>query len=295
MPARAIGSGTISFGLVSIPIRFYVATSSKQVAFNMLHEECGSRIKQQLYCPKDERVVGRDEIVKGYEVAKDRYVVFTDEELKTLEVEANRSIDIQEFVPLEQVDPVYFDGTHYLGPDKGAEKAYHLLTEAMQETKRVALAQIVTRGKEELVLIRPFDGGLAIHGMHYADEIRSFDEIETGGEAKVRANEAELARKLVQQLSSEDFEPEKYQDEYRQRVEKLVQKKTEGEEITVAEEEKPRAQVIDLMEALKKSLAREPRAPERPAAAKEAADKRRPAAAVRRRETQPPRRRAQKK
>src|SRR6185436_12215285 len=148
MPARAIGSGTISFGLVSIPIRFYVATSSKSVSFNMLHEECGSRIKQQLFCPKDERVVGRDEIVKGYEVSKDRYVVFTDEEVKTLEVEANRSIDIQEFVPLDEVDPVYFDGTHYLGPEKGAEKAYHLLSEAMQETKRVALAQIVSRGKE---------------------------------------------------------------------------------------------------------------------------------------------------
>ena len=295
MPARAIGSGTISFGLVSIPIRFYVATSSKSVSFNMLHEECGGRIKQQLYCPKDERVVGRDEIVKGYEVSKDHYVVFTDEELKTLEVEANRSIDIQEFVPLDQVDPVFFDGTHYLGPDKGAEKAYQLLSEAMQDTKRVALAQIVSRGKEELVLIRPFEGGLAIHGMHYADEIRSFDEIDTGGDQKVRANEADLARKLVEQLSSEEFEPEKYHDEYRQRVEQLVQKKTEGEEIRVSAEEKPQGQVIDLMEALKRSLAREARAPERQASAKEAADKRRPAAAVRRRETQPARRRAQKK
>jgi DNA end-binding protein Ku len=295
MPARAIGSGTISFGLVSIPIRFYVATSSKQVSFNMLHEECGSRIKQQLYCPKDERVVGRDEIVKGYEVSKDRYVTFTDEELKTLEVESNRAIEIQEFVPLDEVDPVYFDGTHYLGPDKGAEKAYHLLAEAMQATKRVALAQVVRRGKEELILIRPFDGGLALHGMHYADEIRPFADVETGGDIKPRANEMELARKLVEQLSADEFEPEKYEDQYRQRVEKLVEKKTEGEEIRVAVEEKPQAQVIDLMEALKKSLAREARAPGRPAAAKEAADKRRPAAAVRRRETQPAKRRAQKK
>lgn len=296
MPARAIGSGTISFGLVSIPIRFYVATHSKQVSFNMLHRECGSRIRQQLYCPKHERVVGRDEIVKGYEVSKDRYVIFTDEELKTLETESSRAIEIQEFVPLDKVDPVYFDGTHYLGPDKGAEKAYHLLAEAMRDTGRCALAQIVSRGKEGLILIRPFDGGLTLHAMHYGDEIRPFGEVDLGGEPKLRANEVELARKLVEQLSSNKFEPEKYRDQYRERLEALIQKKTEGEEITVAEVERPRAQVIDLMEALKKSLARETRAPERPAAtAKEAEGKRRPAAAARGRETQPTRRRAQKK
>ena len=284
MAARSIGSGTISFGLVSIPIRMYVATHSEQLSFNMLHRECGTRIRQQLYCPRDERVVERSEIVKGYQFQPDRYVTFTDEELRALEAEANRSIEIQEFVPIDKVDPVYFENVHYLGPDKGAEKAYHLL------------AQAVSRGKEELILIRPFDGGLALHSMYHADEVRPFKDIDTGGEPKLKANELELARRLVEQLATKSFHPEQYEDHYRERVEAMVKKKMEGEEITVTEVEKPRAQVIDLMEALKKSLGRESaRGEERAAEAREAAAKRRPAAAVRRRETRGDRRRAHKK
>jgi DNA end-binding protein Ku len=294
MAARSVGSGTISFGLVSIPIRLYVATHSEQLSFNMLHQSCGGRIRQQVWCPQCERVVERNEIVKGYQFAKDRYVIFPDEELKALEAEANRAIDIHEFVPLATVDPLYFESSHYLGPDKGAEKAYQLLAEAMRETGRVALAQLVHHGKEHLVLIRPSDRGLVLHSMYYADEVRSFAEVEVGGPQKIRDGEVELARKLIAQLSSDEFHPERYKDEYRERVQEVVQKKVEGQEVTAAEPTPAHAQVIDLMEALKASLAR--RAP-RPAAATapEAAGKRRPAAAARRRETPGPRRRAHSK
>ena len=294
MAARSIGSGTISFGLVAIPVRLYVATSSESLSFNMLHEACGTRIKQQLYCPQDERVIERNETIRGYQFEKDRYVTFTDEELKALEAEANRSIDIHEFVPLEKVDPVYFSDAHYLGPDKGAEKAYHLLHEAMRETGKVALAQLVRYGKEHLVLIRPYDGALMLHTMHYADEVRDVKEIDAGDGGKVRPNEVSLARKLVEQLSAKDFHPEQYHDEYRERVQEVVGKKVKGEEITTAEPEKPKAQVIDLMDALKASLER--RRGERPAAAdREETERRRPAAAARRRETPAARRRSSKK
>jgi DNA end-binding protein Ku len=296
MAARSIASGTISFGLVSIPIRVYVATHSEGVSFNLLHAECGTRIRQQLYCPKHERVVERSEIVKGYQFAKDRYVTFTDEELKALETAANQAIDIHEFVPLEAVDPIYFENVHYLGPDKGAEKAYHLLAQAMRETGKVALAQFVRGGKEHLVLIRPFDAGLVLHSMYYADEVRSFADVERGGEPRLRANEVQMAERLIEQLASAEFHPEKYKDEYRDRLQEVVQKKVAGEEVTVAAEEKPRAQVIDLMEALKASLSRrEARGEERPAGAeRETAGKRRPAARSRTAARQASRRRAKK-
>jgi DNA end-binding protein Ku len=293
MPARSIGSGTISFGLVSIPIRVYVATHSEQLSFNMLHAPCGTRIKQQLYCPHHDRVVERSEIVKGYQFERDRYVTFTDEELKALEAEANRSIDIHEFVPLAQVDPIYFENAHFLGPDKGAEKAYHLLAEAMRETGKVALAQYVRGGKEHLVLVRPYDAGLVLHTMHYADEVRTLADVDLGGEPKLRPAEVDMARKLVQQLSSKAFRPEQYKDEYRERVQELVQKKVAGEEVTIAAEEKPKAQVIDLMDALKASLSRAGRAAE--TGERETAGRRRPAASVRTRERPSPKRRAQKK
>lgn len=295
MAARSIGSGTISFGLVSIPIRLYVATHSESLSFNMLHQPCGTRIKQQLYCPHCERVIERSETVKGFEFQKDRYVTFGDDELKAFEAEANRSIDIHEFVPLDKVDPIFFEDAHYLGPDKGAEKAYQLLAEAMRDTGKVALAQFVRYGKEHLVLIRPYNGTLVLHTMHYADEVRSAEDIKPGSEVKVRPNEIELARRLVEQLSTEDFKPEHYKDEYRDRVQAVVQKKVDGEEVTAAEPEQPRAQVIDLMEALKASLAGKGARPAaRPSATqtREAATKRRPAASARGNE--PQRRRAKK-
>jgi DNA end-binding protein Ku len=298
MAARSIGSATISFGLVSIPVRMYVATHSERIAFNMLHEKCGTRIKQQLFCPHCERVVERGEIVKGYEFNKGRYVTFTGKELEGLEAEASRTIDISEFVPLASVDPIYFENSHYLGHDKGAEKAYHLLTEAMRDTEKVALAQFTSHGKENLVLVRPYRKGLALHYMYYADEVRDFDEIDTGADTKVRANEVDLARKLIEQLSEREFHPEKYEDTYRDRVKAAVEQKVAGEEVTIAEAPPERAQVIDLMQALKESLAQRGGKGEekpRPAAMRAPAGKRRPAASARRRDTSRTERRAHKK
>ena len=294
MAARSIGSGTLSFGLVSIPIRFYVATHSERVSFNMLHGECGTRIKQQLYCPHCERVVDRDEIVKGYQFAKDQYVTFEDEEIKALEAEANRSIDIQEFVPLDKVDPIYFENAHFLGPDHGAEKAYRLLGEAMSETERVAVAQYTSHGKEQIVIIRPYaKKGLVLHTMYYADEVRSIDDVNVDGHVKLRENEIDLARKLIEQLSADEFHPEQYKDEYRDRVKAAIERKVAGEEVTVQEAPPARAQVIDLMEALKQSLGGGREA--KPEKVKAAGGGRRRAAATGRREAARPQRRAHKK
>ena len=300
MAARSIGSGTISFGLVSIPVRLYVATSSESLSFNMIHEQCRSRINQQIYCPTCEKVISRGETVKGYQFAKDQYVLFKDEELKALEAEANRSIEIQEFVPLADVDPIYFENAHYLGPEKGADKAYRLLVEAMRDTGKVAVAQWTSHGKEHVVLIRPMDGGLVMHMMHYADEVRPLGEITADAEgAPARPAEVDLARKLIDQLSGDGFHPEHYHDAHRSRVQALVDRKIAGEEIAAAPETAaPRGQVIDLMEALKESLARgrgKAEAPSRAAGdrpAKESGTTRRPAAASRRatEETAPPKR-----
>ena len=257
MPARSIGSATVSFGLVSIPVRLYVATHSEQPSFNLIHGVCKSRIKQQTWCPRCERVVERSELVKGREVAKDQYVLFTDDELKALEAAASQAIDIQEFVPLADVDPVYFQDTHYLGPDKGGDKAYQLLAEAMRDTGMVALAQHVSRGKERLVLIRPFADGLALHTLYYADEVRAFDEIERGPKATVKPAETNLARKLIEQLAADGFTPQQYHDHWRERLQEAVDQKIAGEEVAVPAVQPAQAKVIDLMEALKQSLSRE--------------------------------------
>jgi DNA end-binding protein Ku len=256
MPPHAIGSGTISFGLVSIPVKMYTAASSASVTFNMLHAKCGSRIKQQTFCPVCNEVIERGGLVKGHEVSKDQYVRVTDDELKALEGEASKNIDIEEFVPLAKVDPVYFEKAYYLGPDKGGEKAYRLLTDAMAKSGRVAVATFVMRGKESLVLIRPSSDGLMLHTMFFSDEVRSFGEIEKGEGAKIRDGEMDLAQQLIEGLSNDDFKPENYEDRYRMRVLQFIESKVEGKEITVAAPEAARVQVVDLMEALKESLAK---------------------------------------
>jgi DNA end-binding protein Ku len=254
MPLHSTGSGTISFGLVSIPIRMYTAASSESLSFNQLHPKCGGRVKQQLLCPTCNEVVERGSLVKGYEFAKDQYVQFTEEELKALEGEASKMIDIVEFVPLAQVDPIYFEKTYYLGPDKGGEKAYRLLADAMVKEGRVALAKFVMRGKENLVLIRPSQNGLMLHTMYFADEIRDFGEVDKGEGAKLKPGELDLATRLLAELTSEKFEPGKYADEYRTRVLEVVEQKVEGREVTSHAPQAQRAQVIDLMDALKQSL-----------------------------------------
>lgn len=255
MPPHSIGSGTLSFGLVSIPIKMYTAASAGGVSFNQLHEKCGGRIKQQLVCPACEnQVVERTSLVKGFEFAKDQYVRFTEDELKRLEAEASPSIDMVEFVPLDQIDPIYFEKTYYLGPDKGGSKAYKLLADAMIKTGRVALAKYVMRGKESLVLIRPAQGGLMMHTMFFQDEVRDFGEIDKGSDATVRPGELDLALRLIDELANPEFHPEQYHDEYRGRVLSVVEQKVEGKEITSVQPQVERTQVIDLMEALKQSL-----------------------------------------
>jgi DNA end-binding protein Ku len=254
MPARAISSATISFGLVSIPIKLYSSNApSNDVSFNLLHKKCGTKLKQQYTCPVDNEVVERDEMVKGYEFQKGRYVTFTEEELKALEEEATKSIEITEFVPAAKVDPMYFEKTYYLGPDKGGDKPYKLLCAAMKETGRSALATYAARGKQYLVLVRATDGGLVMQQLRHADEIRPFSEVPVG-EAEVRDTELKLAMQLVEQIASNSFAPEKYQDEVKKRVLAQIQQKVEGKEITLAQPETPKAQIIDLMAALRASL-----------------------------------------
>lgn len=254
MAARAISSGTISFGLVSIPIKLYTAASSGGIAFNFLHTRCGSRMKQQQFCPVCDEVVQRSDLVRGYEFAKNQYVRFENDEIKALEEETSRVIELEEFVPLEKVDPVYFEKTYYLGPDKGGDKAYRLLADAMTESNRVGLAKYVMRGKEALVLIRAVQGGLMLHTMYYADEVRDFDDIDRGQTVTLKDGELDLAVRLIDELVSKEFHPENYHDEYKARVLHLVEQKVEGKEVTALEPQVRQSQVVDLMEALKASL-----------------------------------------
>jgi DNA end-binding protein Ku len=253
MAARAIGSGTISFGLVSIPVKLYTATSPKSVSFNMLHAKCGGRMKQQYFCPVDNEVVERSAIVKGFEFQRDQYVQFTEEELKKLESPRTDDLELVEFVPESTVDLVYLEKTYYLGPDKGGDRAYRLLSEAMERMKKIAVGRYWARGKEQLVLVRPYKKGLILHQVYYEDEVRSFDDVETAGEFAFKDIEKDLADKLIEQLHSEKFEPEKYRDEYATRVMAAIEQKAAGHEVTNAPEA-PKAQIIDLLEALKRSV-----------------------------------------
>jgi DNA end-binding protein Ku len=265
MAARSIGSATLSFGLVAIPVKVYATTGSESdFSFNLLERKTGSRLKQQYVSQQTGEVVPRDEIVKGYEFAKGQYVVFTDEELKAFEQQANKAVEIKEFVPLGKVDPIYFDRAYYVGPDKGAERPYALLREAMKKTHRAALAQYAVRGKQYLVLVRPQGDGLVMQQLHYAHEIRGMDEVLLG-EAKVADAELKLAVQLVEQIATDEFAPERYKDEVRARVEEAIRKKVEGKEVTAEPAQEPVAKIIDLMEALKASLGEGKAAARKPA------------------------------
>ena len=249
---RKLQSVTISFGLVSIPVDLYTAVSPQSVSFHLIHKPCGSRIKEQRTCPTCQVVVNRDDLVRGFEIAKGQHVPIADEELSALEHEASESMEIAEFVPLGAVDPVYFEHTYYLGPRKGGEKPYELLSMAMAQAERAAIAKLVMRGKEHLVLIRAAEGGLILHLLYYADEIRKFSEIDKD-QAKTTETELELAKRLIRELSAERFRPEHYRDEYRDRVLELVHRKTEGKTVTGQRPPRP-AEVIDLLGALQASL-----------------------------------------
>jgi len=252
--ARAFATAQISFGLVSIPVRLFTATEAKEkLSFNMLHKECGSRIQQQLYCPKDEQTNERTDTIKGYEFSRGQYVTFTEEELKTLEEKATQTIDISEFLPRETIDPIYFAKANYIAPDKGGARAYTLLAKALEQTGRWALAKYAARGKQYLVILRPLGKGLVMQQLFYPNEIRSMDELDLG-DAVIKDNELKMAVQLAEMGAADEFHPENYRDEVADRIRVQIQKKIDGEQITAGDVEQPRAQVIDLMEALKASL-----------------------------------------
>jgi DNA end-binding protein Ku len=257
--ARSMWSGAISFGLVNVPIKLYSAVSRKTVRFSQLNGETGNKIQQKRMDPETGEEVAYEQIVKGYELTKDRYVVITPDELETLDPEKTRSIDIEDFVDLAEIDPIYYDHPYYLVPDKGAAKAYGLLLNAMREAGKVAIARVVLRSKEQLVAIRPDRDGtlLMMETMIFADEVVPKDELDGLPEAKelkASARELKMAQQLIDSLASE-FDPSRYKDEYREKVLELIERKASGEEIAVQPEAAAPAKVPDLMAALEASLA----------------------------------------
>lgn len=254
--ARAIWSGAISFGLVNIPVKLFSAVSKKTVRFHQIDAESGVRVRQKRVGPDGEEIP-YEQIVKGYEIGPDRYVMISPEELDALEPQKTRTIDIEDFVDQEEIDPIYYDHPYYLAPDTGSAKAYQLLVDAMEDAGKVAIARVVIRSKENLVAIRPRDGVLAMETMLFADEVvptDTLDEMTTDTTVKTSDRELTMARQLIDSLSS-DFEPEKYHDEYRERVLDLIERKAQGETIVIEEPTKEPEQVPDLMAALEASIA----------------------------------------
>ena len=251
---RAIWSGAISFGLVNVPVKLFTAISPKDVRFHQLEEGTGSRIRQKRVSAETGEEVPYEKIVKGYEISPGQYVPITPEELESLDPESTRAIDIEDFVELGEIDPLFYDRPYYLIPEKGGAKAYALLVEAMKESGKVAIARFVLRTKQYLAAIRPLDDVLVLETMLYADEVIEPDDLEgVPHDVDVSDRELKIARQLIESLSS-DFEPERYRDEHRERVLALIERKAEGQEI-VAEPlvEKP-TKVVDLMAALEASL-----------------------------------------
>jgi len=256
MAARTIGSATISFGLVSVPVNLFSSSeSSAAISFNMIHTKCGSRLKQQYICAKEGMVVEKDEISKGYEFSKDQYVLFTPDEVKALDEKATNTIDIAEFVPLATVDRIYLEKLYYLGPGKGGERAYKLLVAALADTGRAALGQYSARGKQYLSLVRPMGDILVMEQLHYQGEIRSADDVPRP-EVALKDAELALARQLIEQGSVDEFHPQNFHDTVRERVLEAIQRKVDGQEITAEATEAPQTKIIDLMDALKASLAK---------------------------------------
>jgi DNA end-binding protein Ku len=255
---RALWSGTISFGLLNVPVRMYSAVSRKTIRFNELRESDGSRVRHKRVAESDEKEVPYDEIVKGYEISPERFVILSRDELEELMPAKTRAIEIQDFVDLEDIDPIYFDSPYYLGPADGAEKAYGLLVKAMDTAGKAAIARFVLRNKEHLAAIRPMDGVLTLTTMRFADEVVRPDELEDvlpDSNPRVDKREREMAEKLIESLSG-DFDPGKYHDEYREQLLSLIEQKAEGKEIVASESEEPEpTKAPDLMAALEESLA----------------------------------------
>ncbi|HJN51093.1 MAG: Ku protein [Pseudomonadales bacterium] len=259
MAARATGSGVISFGMVSIPIKLYsTVDSTKSIRFNMLRKD-GSRLKQQYIAEADDKLVPREDRVKGYEFSKGQYVLFSDEEMKSMDVKSTNEIEIHEFIPADMISATYVEKVNYLGPDKGAARSYHLLAEAMRKTGKSALAKYAARGKCYLVLIHPIDDGLIMIQLRHQEELRMFSDVEVPP-ADIQSAELDLAIQLVEQVSSDEFNPENYRDEIRHHMLEMIDRKVNGQEIVMAPEEHAESKIIDIMEALKASLKTEAKA-----------------------------------
>jgi DNA end-binding protein Ku len=258
--ASTVWKGYISFGLVSVPVRLYAAAREEHVSFNQIHEVCGSRIKQQTFCPVCQRVVERNELVKGYQVDRDSYVLVTSEELKTLEADSSEAMEIAQFVSLSEVDPIYYQASYYSAPEDPGRKAYGLLLQAMEKLNVAAIAKVTLHSREQIVLMRPYHEGIILHTLYFPAEVREIAEYGKAETKNLQKPEIELAEQFIRQLTAK-FEPEQYKDEYQQRVLDLVETKRAGQ-VVAGQPQKPKlAPVIDLMDALKKSIAERGAAP----------------------------------
>ena len=252
--ASTVWKGYISFGLVSVPVRLYAAAREQHVSFNQIHEPCGSRIKQQTFCPVCDRVVERNELVKGYQVDRDAYVLVTGDELKTLEANSSEAMEIAQFVSLSEVDPIYFEASYYSAPEDPGKRAYGLLLQAMEKLNVAAIAKVTLHSREQIVLMRPYHQGIILHTLYFPAEVREISEYGKADNMTLQKPEMDLAEQFIRQLTAK-FEPEQYKDEYQDRVLALIETKRAGQ-IVAGQPAKPKlAPVIDLMEALKKSIA----------------------------------------
>ncbi|MGO9271700.1 MAG: Ku protein [Terriglobia bacterium] len=262
--ATSVWKGYLTFGLISIPVKLFSAARTERISFNQLHKECMTRVKQPLWCPTHQRIVERSEIVKGYEYEKDQYVIIDEEEIKKIAPPSARTMEILEFVNEADVDPIYFDASYYMEPDDPGRKAYQLLTRTLEETKRVAIAKVAMHQRENIIVVRPLKHGLTLHTLYFADEVRQVSEYASGPEVPVRPDELKLAKQLVESLVAE-FDPKKYHDEFQAQLKAMIDAKLQGQQVaTVTHPEL--APVIDMMEALKKSLAARETAPKKPPA-----------------------------
>ncbi|HMF76036.1 MAG TPA: Ku protein [Bryobacteraceae bacterium] len=257
--ASTVWKGYITFGLITIPVRLFAAARTERVSFNQIHQVCGTRIKQQIFCPHCDRVVERSELAKGYEVEKDRYVIVNDEEIKGIAPASSDTMEILEFVKADGIDPIYFDASYFMTAEEAGKKAYHLLYEAMQKSGFSAIAKIAMHQREYTVVVRPHADGLLLHTMFYPEEVREVPEFRQDPNIVVKPQEVALAEKLVEGLAS-DFDPSKYHDEYQTKMMQMLEAKREGQTVG-AEAPRKRAPVIDLMQALQKSLGDLPRKP----------------------------------
>src|SRR5271156_6500213 len=252
--ASTVWKGYISFGLVSVPVRLFAAAREEHVSFNQIHEPCGSRIKQQTFCPVCERVVERNELVKGYQVDRDAYVLVSGDELKTLEADSSEAMEIAQFVSLDEVDPIYYEASYYSAPEDPGKRAYGLLLQAMEKLNVAAIAKVTLHQREQIVLMRPYHQGIVLHTLYFPAEVREIAEYGKTETMNLQKPEVALAEQFITQLTAK-FEPEQYKDEYQQRVLDLVEPKRAGQ-VVAGQPPKPKlAPVIDLMEALKKSIA----------------------------------------